>query len=445
MEHVDLIIHARWVVPVRPENTVLENTSVVVHQGKIREVLSQDKCRQAYHSDQEVVRDHGVVMPGLINAHTHASMSLLRGYADDLPLMQWLSEYIWPAEAKWVDEAFVELGAELAMMEMIKGGTTCFNDMYFFPDAVARVASEVGMRASVGMIVIDFPTVWAQSADEYMDKGMAVYDRYRHDSRIQLSFAPHAPYTVSDAPLERIRMFADELDVQIHMHVHETAHEVEESLAQYGVRPLERLDRLGLLSSRLQAVHLTQLLPGEIETLANRGVHAIHCPQSNMKLASGASPVSALLEAGVNLAIGTDGASSNNDLDMFGETQSAAMMAKHQTGQAQALPAFEALEAATLGGARALALDGVTGSIEVGKAADLVCVDLKQAGSWPVYHPVAQLVYAVSRDQVSDVWVEGECLLSEGALTRMDSRDILDRAQALADKVLADKVLVDKA
>ncbi len=435
MEHVDLIIHARWVVPIRPENTVLENACVVVHQGKIVALLTQSECEQSYTSDQLVRRPGGVVMPGLINAHTHASMSLLRGYADDLPLMQWLSEYIWPAEAKWVDERFVELGAELAILEMIKGGTTCFNDMYFFPDVVARVAKQSGIRASVGMIIIDFPTVWAQNADEYLDKGMAVYDQYRHDSRILMAFAPHAPYTVSDAPLERVRMFADELDVQIHMHIHETAHEVEESLAQFGMRPLERLDRLGLLTSRLQAVHLTQLLPGEIETLANRGVHAIHCPQSNMKLASGVSPVSAMLEAGMNLAIGTDGASSNNDLDMLGETQSAAMMAKHQTGQAEALPAFAALEAATLGGARALAIDRITGSIEPGKAADLICVDLKQAGSWPVYHPVAQLAYAVSRDQVSDVWVDGECLLREGGLTRMNVDQILDSAAAMAERI----------
>lgn len=437
MEHVDLIIHARWVVPVRPAETVLENASVVVHQGKIVAVLAQGICMQTYTAEQTVSRLNGILMPGLVNAHTHASMSLLRGYADDLPLMQWLSEYIWPAEAKWVDESFVELGAELAILEMIKGGTTCFNDMYFFPDVVARVAKACGIRASVGMIVIDFPTVWAQNADEYLDKGMAVHDRYRHDQRIQTTFAPHAPYTVSDVPLDRVRMFADELDVQIHMHIHETEHEVEESLAQYGVRPLERLDRLGLLTSRLQAVHLTQLLPGEIETLANRGVHALHCPQSNMKLASGVSPVNAMLEAGMNMAIGTDGASSNNDLDMLAEMQSAAMMAKHQTGLAEALPAFAALEAATLGGARALAIDGVTGSIEAGKSADLVCVDLKQAGSWPVYHPVAQLVYAVSRDQVSDVWVEGECLLREFEPTKMNMDKILDDAQSLADRIAA--------
>ncbi len=437
MEKVDLIIYARWVVPVRPREQVLENVGVVVNRGKIVCLLPREECEQGYAADEEIERPHGVLIPGLINAHTHASMSLLRGFADDLPLMKWLSEYIWPAEAKWVDERFVEFGTELAILEMIKGGTTCFNDMYFFPDVVARVAKNSGIRASVGMIVIDFPTVWAQNSDEYLDKGMQVHDQFRHESRIKTTFAPHAPYTVSDAPLERIRMFADELDVQIHMHVHETQHEVEESVAQYGVRPLERLDRLGLLTPRLQAVHLTQLLPGEIETLAGRGVHAVHCPQSNMKLASGVSPVSAMREAGVQLAIGTDGASSNNDLDMFGEMQSAAMMAKHETLSAEALPAFETLEAATLGGARVLAIDSVTGTIEPGKAADLVCVDLKQAASWPVYHPLAQLVYAVSRDQVSDVWVEGECLLKQGVPYKMNEDYILDAAQEIANRIAA--------
>ena len=438
MKKVDSIIYARWVVPVRPREQVLENIGVVVDQGLIVGLFPRVECEAEYSPQEVVERPHSVLIPGLINAHTHASMTLLRGYADDLPLMKWLSKYIWPAEAKYVDERFVELGAELAILEMIKGGTTCFNDMYFFPDVVAKVAKNTGIRASVGMIVIDFPTVWAQSADEYMDKGMAVHDAYRHESRINMTFAPHAPYTVSDSPLERIRMFADELDVQIHMHVHETEHEVQESVSQYGVRPLERLDRLGLLTPRLQAVHLTQLLAGEIETLAKRGVHAVHCPQSNMKLASGVSPVSAMRKAGIQLALGTDGASSNNDLDMFGEMQSAALMAKHQTLNAEALPAFEALEAATLDGAKALAIDDIVGTIEPGKAADLVCVDLKQAASWPVYHPVAQLVYAVARDQVSDVWVDGECLLKAGTPCRMNEDYILDAAQEIANRISAD-------
>ncbi|MEE9447823.1 MAG: TRZ/ATZ family hydrolase, partial [Arenicellales bacterium] len=366
MQHIDLIINARWIVPIRPKNTVLEHASVVVHHGKIIDVLSQADCAVQFSADKTIERPTGVLMPGLINAHTHASMSLLRGYADDLPLMQWLTEYIWPAEAKWVDENFVELGAQLAILEMIKGGTTCFNDMYFCPDVVGKVAQQSGIRASLGMIVIDFPTVWAQNADEYLSKGMAVQDTFKHNSRIQTAFAPHAPYTVSDAPLEKIRMYADELDVQIHMHIHETAHEVEESLENFGVRPLARLDQLGLLSPRMQAVHLTQLLDDEIETLANRGVHAIHCPQSNMKLASGASPVVQMQSAGINLALGTDGASSNNDLDMFAEMQSAALLAKNTTLQADAFPAFDALEAATLGGAKALAMDEVTGSLEAG-------------------------------------------------------------------------------
>ncbi len=437
MQTVDLIIHARWLVPIQPAQTVWENYCIVVHQGKLVELLPHKHCKKKYSTENFIERPHHVVMPGLINAHTHASMSLLRGYADDLPLMQWLNEYIWPAETKWVDEAFIALGAELAILEMLKGGTTCFNDMYFFPDTVAKVAQRAGIRASVGMIVIDFPTIWAQNADEYLQKGMKVHDAFKHESRIHTAFAPHAPYTVSDEPLERIRMFSDELDVQIHMHVHETAHEVEESVAQYGVRPLERLDRLGLLSPKLQAVHLTQLLPGEIETLARRGVHAVHCPQSNMKLASGVSQVVAMREVGINVALGTDGASSNNDLDMFSEMQSAAMLAKHVEHKADALPAFAALEAATLSGAKALGLEAVTGSLEPDKAADMVCVDLQQAGSWPVYHPIAQLVYSVARDQVCDVWIEGEHLLQDGQTKHMNEDDILAAAQQMADRIAA--------
>lgn len=437
MQKVDLIIHAGWVIPVVPREVTWEDFSVVVDQGQILAVLARAECEAEYTADEVVERPDCALIPGLVNAHTHASMTLLRGYADDLPLMKWLNEYIWPAEAKWVDERFIEFGTELAVLEMVRGGTTCFNDMYFFPDVTARVARNAGIRASVGMIVIDMPTVWAQDADEYLHKGMQVHDQFRHEKRIHTAFAPHAPYTVSDQPLERIRMYADELDVQIHMHIHETEHEVQESVAQFGVRPLERLDRIGLLSPRLQAVHLTQLLPGEIETLADRGVHAVHCPQSNMKLASGASPVAALREAGVNLAVGTDGASSNNDLDMFAEMQSAALMAKHQSGAAEAFSAAQALEAATLGGARALALDALFGSIEPGKSADLVCVDLKQAATWPVYNPVAQVVYAASRDQVSDVWVEGECLLSMGEPCKMNEEYILDAAQELAAQISA--------
>lgn len=431
---VDTIIHARWIIPVQPSG-LLENSSVVIDAGRIVAVLPRKDCEQQYQSANTVERPHHVLIPGLINAHTHAAMSLLRGFADDLPLMDWLQNHIWPAESKWVDEAFVHDGTQLAIAEMIRGGTTCFNDMYFFPDVVAKVVSETGIRANIGMIVIDSPTVWAQDADEYIRKGLEVFDANRNEARIQMSFAPHAPYTVSDEALERLRILADELDVSIHMHIHETAFEVESSLAQYGMRPLERLDKLGLLTSRLQAVHMTQLLPGEIGVLAERGVSVVHCPESNMKLASGIAPIHLLNEAGVNIAIGTDGASSNNNLDMFGEMQTAALLAKNESADASAFAAETALYAATLGGAKALGLEHEVGSLEAGKAADLVAVDLMQPSSWPVYQPVAQIVYAVSRDQVSDVWVAGNQLLNDAELTQQDQTAILQTAANWAEKI----------
>ncbi len=436
MHQADLIVHARWVVPIIPREAVLENHCVVINKGKIEAILPQIQCEQQYQSSQVFNRPNHVLMPGLINAHTHASMTLLRGYADDMPLMQWLTEHIWPAEAKWVDEHFVRVGTKLAIAEMLRSGTTCFNEMYFFPDVVAKAADQSGIRATVGMIALDFPTVWAQNSDEYIEKGLLVHDAVHHLDRVQTAFAPHAPYTLSDEPLKRIQTLADELDVPIHMHIQETAFEVTESLEKFGMRPIARLEALGLMTHRLCAVHLTQLNKAEINLLSERGVSAVHCPESNMKLASGTCPVTQLLESNINVAIGTDGASSNNNLDMFGEMQSAALMAKSQSGDAAALSARSALEAATLGGAKAMALDHLTGSLEVGKAADMITVDLAQPSTWPVYNPIHQLVYSASRDQVSDVWVEGQHLLEQGLHLSLDLSQIMSESAQLASKMV---------
>ncbi len=434
-QQVETIIQARWVIPVQPEGVIIDDGCVVVDQGRILAVGSQAECAQKYYSENVIDRSHHVLIPGLINAHTHAAMSLLRGYADDLPLMNWLQNHIWPAETKWVDESFMQVGTELAIAEMIQGGTTCFNDMYFFPDVVAKVAQKAGIRASVGMIVIDSPTIWAQKTDEYIRKGLEVHDAFRHDPLVQTAFAPHAPYTVPDEALKRISMLADELDVQIHMHVHETEFEVMSSVAQHGVRPLERLEHLGLLTPRLQAVHMTQLLPGEMDVVAECGVSVVYCPESNMKLASGAAPIDKLIDAGVNIALGTDGASSNNNLDMLGEMQSAALLAKNQSGDASALPAAKALRAATLGGANALGIGAEVGSIEVGKVADLVAVDLMKPATWPVYSPLSHLVYSASRDQVSDVWVNGKRLLVEGRLTGINLPELMQKSALWGAKI----------
>jgi 5-methylthioadenosine/S-adenosylhomocysteine deaminase len=343
--------------------------------------------------------------------------------------MEWLQQHIWPAEQRWMSAEFVEHGSELAMAEMLLGGTTAFNDMYFFPEVVARSAARIGMRACVGMILIKFPTVWAGDMAEYLRKGLALRDEYKGHPLVSAAFAPHAPYTVDDEYLVKIRRLADELEVPVHTHVHETADEVMGSVVESGERPLARLDRLGLVSPMLMAVHMTQLEDGEIARLAEVGASVVHCPESNLKLASGFCPVAKLLDAGVNVCLGTDGAASNNDLDMIGEMRSAALLAKGVAGRADAVTADQVLAMATINGARALGLAEETGSIEVGKWADLCCVDLGRPATWPVYEPVAQLVYAATRDHVTDVWVAGRRMVAEGRLTRIDAAAVARQAE----------------
>jgi 5-methylthioadenosine/S-adenosylhomocysteine deaminase len=434
MQQVDTLIHARWIIPVEPEG-VLEHHCLAIHAGRIVDLLPDSQAGQRYQAAQTLhLNDHALI-PGLVNAHTHAAMSLLRGLADDLPLMEWLNKHIWPAESAWVSAEFVQDGTKLAIAEMLRSGTTCFNDMYFFPDVTAKVASQCGMRASIGLIFIDFPSAWAGNPDEYLDKGLAVHDNYRDHPLIKSTFAPHAPYTVSDAPLSKIVTLAEELDIPIHMHVHETTEEVAHSLAHHQVRPLQRLRDLGLLSPRLLAVHMTQLNDKEIAAFATAGGHVLHCPESNLKLASGFCPVDKLIKAGVNVALGTDGAASNNDLDMFGEMQSAALLAKAVSGDATSVPAAAALRMATLNGARALDLDTETGSLLPGKSADITAVYLGGIETQPVYDPVSHLVYAAGRENVTDVWVAGRHLLKHRVLTTLDEAEILRKGQQWRDKI----------
>jgi len=429
MQDIDTLLHARWIVPVEPDGVVLEHHSLAVHDGRILALLPTDQARAGYRAATTMELGDHVLIPGLINAHTHAAMSLLRGLADDLHLMEWLKDHIWPAESRWVNEEFVHDGSQLAIAEMLRGGTTCFNDMYFFPEVTARAAAACGMRATVGLIVIDFPTAWASDADEYIAKGLQVHDQYRNDPLIGTAFAPHAPYTVSDRPLERLRVLADELEVPIHMHVHETAFEVEQAMRDIGVRPLERLHGLGLVSPSLLAVHMTQLSDSEIERMATAGGRVVHCPESNLKLASGFCPVQRLDAAGITVSIGTDGAASNNDLDMFGEMRTAALLGKAVSGDASALPAHGILRMATLHGAMALGRGDQIGSLEPGKWADVVAVRMDELETQPLYHPVSQLVYATGRDKVTDVWVGGRHLLKDRQLTTLDADEITARAR----------------
>ena len=431
----DLLIHADWVIPVDRPGALAQH-SIAIDGGRISAILTHDEAQHQVTARETVTLPGHALMPGLINAHTHSPMTLFRGLADDLPLMTWLNEHIWPAEARWVHEEFVADGSRLAIAEMIRSGTTCFNDMYFFADVTGRVAAQAGMRASIGLILIDFPSAWASDADAYLDRAIAVHDQFRGDPLVRTAFAPHAPYSVSDAPLRRVVTLANELELPVHMHVHETAAEVSGGVGQYGHRPIERLHRLNLINPTLMAVHMTQLGDEEIDLFADSGAHVVHCPQSNLKLASGHCPVTRLLEAGINVALGTDGAASNNDLDMLAEMQSAALLAKGNTGDACALPAQQALHMATLAGARALGIDELTGSLAVGKAADIVAIDLAQPETQPVFNPVSQLVYAAGREQVRHVWINGRQVLKNRALTTIDLAQTLQRAAGWHTRII---------
>jgi len=430
MEQVDLIISADWIIPVEPRGAVYAGHAIAIKDGRIEALGPSGEIKARFQAATSIDRPGHALLPGLVNAHTHAAMSLFRGIADDLPLENWLGEHIWPAEARWASAEFVRDGTELAICEMLRGGTTCFQDMYFFPDVVAQAAVERNIRAVVGMIVLEVPTVWAQNAAEYIDKGLAVHDRFRGSTLVHATFAPHAPYTVENQTFERIRMLADELDTHIHMHVHETASEVDDALRDHHVRPLRRLDDLGLVTSQLAAVHMTQLEDAEIELIAERGASVVHCPESNLKLASGFCPVDRLLRAGVNVALGTDGAASNNDLDLIGEMRTAALLAKGVANDAAAVTAEQALEMATLGGARAIGLADEIGSLAAGKSADIISLDFAVPACQPVHHPISQVVYSASRDQVADVWVAGTAVVSGGALLADDQGDIFERASA---------------
>ncbi|ANE56079.1 TRZ/ATZ family hydrolase [Methylomonas sp. DH-1] len=424
---VDLVIQARWIIPVEPAGQIFEHSSLVVHDGRIIDLLPAADAAAKYKPRQLEILERHALIPGLVNCHTHAAMSLLRGIADDLQLMDWLQNHIWPAEQKWVGEAFVRDGVDLAIAEMLRCGTTCFNDMYFFPEIAAQQAVQHGMRANIGLIVFDFPTVWAENADAYLAKGLALHEKLRHESLLSLSFAPHAPYTVSDAPLRSVLTYADEMNLTVHMHLHETAHEVEAQRQKTGQTPLQRLRQLGLLTPAFIGVHMTQLAAADIAAYAETGAHIVHCPESNLKLASGFCPVAACLAAGINVALGTDGAASNNDLDMVSEMRTAALLAKAVAGDAGAVSAATALRMATLNGAKALGLDAEIGSLTVGKQADVAAIDLSELETQPLFNPLAQIVYAADRRQVSDVWVAGRQLLKNRQLTTMDLAALNER------------------
>ena len=431
---LDCLLLPEWLVPVEPAGVVLKNYAIGIRGDRIALIAPREQALKIPCAD---VRElpNTLLTPGLINAHGHAAMSLFRGLADDLPLHTWLNEHIWPAEAQWVNEDFIRDGTDLALAEQIKNGITCFSDMYFYPEIACQQVHDSGMRAQITVPMLDFPVPGARDNAEALRKGLQLFDDLQQHPRLTIGFGPHAPYTVSDAGIENIVMLAAQLDAPVQMHVHETATEIQNSIDQYGERPLARLARLGILGPRFQAVHMTQVNDEDIALLVQTNSSVIHCPESNLKLASGFCPIERLWNAGVNVAIGTDGAASNNNLDLLGETRTAALLAKAVAQSASAVSAHQALRMATLNGARALGIDENTGSLEVGKLADITAFNFNDLSVQPVYDPVSQLIYAAGRNCVEHVWVGGKQLLHNRQLVRMDEQKIIAQAQYWAHKI----------
>ncbi len=426
---VDLLISARWIIPIIPKGKVFEGCTIVIDQGKIAALLPTAEATRKYVGKEHIELGQQALLPGLVNSHGHAAMTLLRGYADDLPLHTWLEKHIWPAEAQWVSPDFVRDGTELAIAEMIRSGTTCFSDMYFFPDIVAETVNQTGIRSQIAFPIFDFPSAWGRGPDDYIHKGLQLHDDHKDRDLIRIAFGPHSPYTLSNEPMEKVAIYAEELDTCIQIHLHETAQEISDHIGIHGNRPIERLVEIGLMSPLTQCVHMTQINDQDITTLIEHNAHVIHCPKSNLKLASGFSPITELAKNGINVALGTDGAASNNSLDMFSELSTTALVAKAISGNASAISAHEALEMATINGAKAMGWSDHIGSIEIGKSADLIAVELGAIESEPLYNLPSQLVYTPMGHQVSHVWVKGTALMTNRALQTLNEHEIVRKAQ----------------
>jgi len=432
---IDLLINCPWIIPIVPQDRVLRNCALAIDAEKIIGIFPQAEAAKRFDAVEVQNLDSHVLMPGLVNAHGHGAMTLLRGYADDLPLRPWLENHIWPAESAHVSEEFVRDGSKIAMAEMIASGTTCFADMYFFHQAIAEEVRSAGMRSQIGFTVLDFPTPYGKDADDYIHKGLSLHDKYSGQSLIKVACAPHAPYSVSDPAMQVISTYANELDMPVHIHCHETAEEITESLTNYGCRPLQRLKNLGLLLPQTQLVHMTQVDAEDIVLIQDHNCHVVHCPESNMKLASGFCPVGQLIDAGINVALGTDGAASNNDLDMFGELKTAALLTKAVAQDAAKLEAHAALRMATINGAKALGWDDQIGSLEAGKSADIIAIEINSIAQQPLYNPASQLVYTNSGSQVTHSWVAGKPLLENRVLVTLNQSELIQSARDWRNKI----------
>ena len=430
MKACDLLINAAWVLPVAPTNVVLQNHSVAITGNHIVELGPSTQLKREYQAQRVMDLDHHIVMPGLINTHGHAAMSLLRGAGEDEPLEVWLNETIWPMEARLMNPDYVRLGTELTIAEMLSSGTTTFSDMYFYPETVAKVCIEQGIRAQLAFPLIEFTNPWSNDVSDALHKGLELFHTLRHEDLVNVALGPHAAYSLSAKDMERIGMYAAELDIMVQIHLHETAAEVREAITQNGQTWIQRLFEVGLLGPSLQAVHMTQVTDPEIALIAETGTHVVHCPTSNLKLASGYCPVAKLQNAGVCVAIGTDGAASNNRLDMFDETRIATLLAKHEQHDAAAGRAEDAVRMATLDGAKVLGIDHLTGSIEAGKAADLISINTHSLGIMPMYNPFAAIVHGNAGNAVEHVLVNGQTLVDDGQFTRINFAELAQRVES---------------
>jgi len=434
MQKIDHLIHGKWVIS-GDNHDVLEHHTLAINDGKILDILPSKHAKEKYEARSEEHYQTHAIMPGLINSHTHIAMNIFRGLADDLELMDWLNNHIWPAEGTWVSEELVYDASLLAIAEMLRGGTTCFNDMYFFLGATAKAAEKTGIRAHIGMTVIDVPTAWAKTPDEYFVKAIEFYEAYKNHPLVTPTLAPHSTYTVSIENLMKVHALAEQYKLKTNIHLQEAPSEIDGSIKNHKKRPLERLYEIVMVTPNLIAVHMTQIHGRDFDILCETKPSIVHCPESNMKLVSGACPVEKLLHLGINVALGTDGAASNNDLDMFGEMRSAAFLGKVTANDPKAVSAEKALKMATINGAKALGIDHLTGSLTPGKAADFIAIDFNQIETQPVYHPISQIVYATPRNQVTDVWIGGKQVLKNRQLLTLDENEILHKAQKWREKI----------
>lgn len=435
MEKVDQLVHAATIVTCEDDNQILQDHAIAIKDGKILDILPSSAADKTYECTNITRLPNHVVTPGFINTHTHLAMNVLRGLADDLNLMDWLHNYIWPAEAKWLSREFVYDSSQLAMAELIRCGTTCFNDMYFFLEETAQAALEAGLRGCIGMTVIDIPTPWAKTTDDYFARGLEFYQQYKNNEFIRPTIAPHSTYMVSMENLKRVQKTAAELNLRINIHLQEDPAELEKSLKEFKKRPLERLLEIGMVSDKLIAIHMTQISESDMKILKEKKPNIVHCPESNMKICSGQCPVQHLLSSGLNVSLATDGSVSNNDLDMIGEMRSAAFLGKITANDPRATSAETVLKMATINGARTLGIDHITGSLTKGKSADLIAINMEEIETQPMYHPVSQIVYATTRQQVTDVWCAGKRLLKNRALQTMDEKALLAKAKIWRSKI----------